>query len=282
MSLVNSDYETTREPTCGPIDFDCSPVSVDDLVALKGKLTVSVCIPARDESATLGQVVGAVLAPHLAESGGSGLVDEVVVVDDGSLDDTAGVATSAGARVVALASPRGKGDAMRAGLEASSGDIVVFLDADVENTTPDFVSKLVAPLLVRPEIVLVKGFYDRPIDGAATGGGRVTELLARPLIELLFSQLRSIRQPLAGETAGRRSAFCALEFAAGYGVEIGLLIDVANEFGPGAIAQVDLGTRIHRNRPLAQLRPQAIEILAAALARAGLERPGQVVSPATR
>ncbi len=272
---MKSSPETKSGPTSGPIEFDCSALSIDELVALKGKLRVSICIPARDEAATLGDVVAALRVPHLIESGGSGLVDEIVVVDDGSLDNTAEVAQASGAKVVTLATGEGKGRAMRAGLKASCGDVVVFLDADVLNTTPEFVVKLVAPLLTTPEIVLVKGFYVRPFNGSPSGGGRVTELLARPLIELLFPHLRSIRQPLAGETAGRREALAKLEFADGYGVEIALLIDTASKFGPGAIAQVDLGTRIHRNRPLDELRPQALEILTAALARSDVKLPDQ-------
>lgn len=230
------------------------------VVGAKGARAVSVCVPAHDEERTVGGVVRAALAA-------APLVDEVVVVDDGSSDDTARVATRAGARVVRLAACTGKGAAMRAGLDRCSGDLVAFLDADVRNPSPDFVAGLIGPLLTT-EAVLVKGFYERPIDGSATGGGRVTELVARPLLELLFPAVACVRQPLAGETAAPRAVLDALGLADGYGVEIALLIDAAIAFGPSAIAQVDLGTRVHRNRPLAELRPQAAEVLRAALARA--------------
>jgi glucosyl-3-phosphoglycerate synthase len=231
--------------------------------------TVSVCIPARDEASTVGSVVRAVVQPFLADGGGNGLVDEVIVLDDGSADDTAAQASQAGARVVAgPGDVGGKGRAMAAALEASKGDVVVFLDADVANTTPAFVTGLLGPLLTDDRVALVKGFYTRPLHGAPTGGGRVTELVARPALELLFPELSWVRQPLAGETAAHRWVFETVGFAAGYGVELGLLIDVASALGPDRLAQVDLGERIHRNRPLHELRPQAVDVLRAALERA--------------
>jgi glucosyl-3-phosphoglycerate synthase len=164
---------------------------------------------------------------------------------------------------------------MRVGLEAARGDIIVYLDADVENTSAPFVSGLIGPLLTDDEVTLVKGFYERPIEGARTGGGRVTELMARPLIDVLFPELARIRQPLAGETAAHRWVLEKVPFADGYGVELGLLVDVARRFGAASIAQVDLGLRVHRNRPLDELRPQATEILRAALSRAGWPLPEQ-------
>jgi glucosyl-3-phosphoglycerate synthase len=277
-----------------PRSYHADEFTTDRLTSAKSGRTVSVCVPARDEASTVGAVVRAVMAPHVAAAGGSGLVDEVLVVDDGSSDATAERARAAGARVVRVgggpgggvgASPgqadpdgprlhdddarRGKGRAMRVGLEAARGDIVVYLDADVENTSAQFVSGLLGPLLVDDEVTLVKGFYERPIEGAATGGGRVTELMARPLIDLLFPELAGLRQPLAGETAAHRWVLEKVPFADGYGVELGLLIDVSRRFGVASIAQVDLGRRVHRNRPLDELRPQATEILRAALSRAG-------------
>jgi glucosyl-3-phosphoglycerate synthase len=232
--------------------------------------TVSVCIPARDEGSTVGSVVRAVVQPFLAGHGGNGLVDEVIVLDDGSADDTAEQAGDAGARVVqGPGGPGGKGRAMAAALGASEGDVVAFLDADVANTTPAFVTGLLGPLLTDDDVALVKGFYTRPLHGEPTGGGRVTELVARPMLELLFPELSAVRQPLAGETAGHRGVFEKLGFADGYGVELGLLIDVARSLGAERIAQVDLGERIHRNRPLHELRPQAVDVLRAALERAG-------------
>ena len=231
--------------------------------------TVSVCMPARDEASPVGSVVRAVVQPFVAEHGGDGLVDEVIVVDDGSTDDTAGEARRAGARVVrGPGGAGGKGRAMAVSLEASGGDVVAFLDADVANTTPAFVTGLLGPLLTNDGVALVKGFYTRPLHGEPTGGGRVTELVARPVLELLFPELSAVRQPLAGETAGHRWVFEKVGFADGYGVELGLLIDVARSLGADRIAQVDLGERIHRNRPLHELRPQAVDVLRAALERA--------------
>ena len=230
--------------------------------------TVSVCIPARDEGSTVGSVVRAVVQPFLAGHGGNGLVDEVIVLDDGSTDDTAIRAGEAGARVVSGPGGGGKGQAMAAALQAAAGDVVAYLDADVANTTPAFVTGLLGPLLTTDDVALVKGFYTRPLRDDPTGGGRVTELVARPVLELLFPELSDIRQPLAGETAAHRWVFEKVGFAGGYGVELGLLIDVSQALGTDRLAQVDLGERIHRNRPLHELRPQAVDVLRAALARA--------------
>jgi glucosyl-3-phosphoglycerate synthase len=229
---------------------------------------VAVCIPARDEGSTVGSVVRAVVQPFLSSHGGNGLVDEVIVIDDGSADDTAAQARAAGARVVnGPGGAGGKGRAMAGALEASTGDIVVYLDADVANTTPDFVTGLLGPLFTTDDVVLVKGFYTRPLNGEPSGGGRVTELMAHPVLEVLFPDLSAVRQPLAGETAGHRWVFDKVGFTNGYGVELGLLIDVARSLGAQRLAQVDLGERIHRNRPLHELRPQAVDVLRAALER---------------
>ncbi len=255
----------------GPRTYRHGDFPLAKVLESKGRRTVSVCIPARDEGSTVGSVVRAVVQPFLASAGGNGLVDEVLVLDDGSADDTAEQATDAGARVVRGVEARGgKGQAMAAALAASSGDVVVYLDADVANTTPTFVIGMLGPLLFFDDIALVKGFYTRPLHGDPTGGGRVTELVARPALELLFPELSEVRQPLAGETAAHRWVFEKLGFAPGYGVELGLLIDVAQSLGPDRLAQVDLGQRIHRNRPLHELRPQAVDVLRAALERADL------------
>jgi glucosyl-3-phosphoglycerate synthase len=185
------------------------------------------------------------------------------------MDATAAVAESSGARVIAAGEAGGgKGQALRVALAEARGDLLVFLDADVENFGPHFVTGLLGPLLTDDDVALVKGFYERPVEGSTGGGGRVTELVARPVIELLFPLLGGVRQPLAGETAAPRSVLEKTGLDPDYGIELGLLIDVADRFGVEAIAQVDLGVRIHRNRPLAELRPEATDVLRAALRRA--------------
>ena len=259
------------------------------LRALKRGRSISVCLPARDEAATIGAIVRVCrdLRP---------LVDEVVVVDDGSTDDTRAVALAAGARVVAAADVlpecgpgSGKGEALWKSIHAAHGDLIVWCDADVRNFGPPFVTGLVGPLLTNDDVGFVKGFYDRPLDGRPGEGGRVTELVARPLISILFPHLAPLVQPLAGECAGRREVLEQLPFVQGYGVDLALVVDVAARFGLGAMGQVDLGERVHRNRPLAELAPQAEAIIATALTRAGLpvavdveERPPMIEVPAYR
>lgn len=246
-----------------------------DLMRAKGDQLVSVCLPAHNEAPTVGGMVH-VLRRHLIDD--VSLIDEILVIDDHSSDGTGAVATEAGARVVApqaafpdIAGGRGKGEALWRSLHAAVGDLVVWCDADITNFGPRFVIGLLGPLLLRPEIAFVKGFYERPqADGDGGGGGRVTELMARPLLAALFPHLASIRQPLSGEYAGRRSLLERLPFVRGYGVDLGLLIDVTNVAGPEAIAECDLGTRRHRNRNLDELAPQALTVLQTALARSGI------------
>jgi len=251
--------------------FDHRAFRADELVAQKRGRSIAVIIPARDEEATVADVVGAVRDALVAAVP---LVDELVVVDDGSTDETVAFARKAGAEVVhvgprdAAPTTRGKGNAMRVGLGATTAEVVAFVDADVTNFAAHFVTGLVGPLLNDESLMLVKGFYERPTADAPAGGGRVTELVARPILSLLFPELTGVRQPLAGETAVRRRALEALELEPGYGVEMGLLLDLYAAHGVGTLAQVDLGSRIHRNRPLAELAPQAREVLAAALERA--------------
>ena len=230
---------------------------------------VSVCLPARDEAPTIGAIV--------AEAVSLALVSEVVVLDDGSSDDTAAIATAAGARVVAEASVlpeagpgSGKGNAMWKSLYACTGDIICWLDADLRNFRGEYVERLCAPLLAEPDTMFVKAYFTRAFEGAPTGGGRVTELVARPLLSLLFPKLADIMQPLGGEYAARRSAVEVVPFVEGWGVELGLLVDIVERFGRDAVAQVDLGVREHRNRPLADLGPQALAVMITALRRAGL------------
>jgi glucosyl-3-phosphoglycerate synthase len=156
-------------------------------------------------------------------------------------------------------------------LYVCQGDIMCWVDADIRNFRADFVTRLLAPLLNDPGIGMVKGFYRRPLHGDPTGGGRVTELMARPVLSYLFPVLTRFVQPLAGEYAARRSIIETVPFVEGWGVEIGLLLDVVHRFGIQSVTQVDLGVRAHRNRPLDQLGPQALAILATALRRAGLD-----------
>jgi glucosyl-3-phosphoglycerate synthase len=251
-----------------------APVDPTVLAGSKGDRRISVCIPARNEAATVGQIVHSIVSALTESSGGVPLVDDVVVIDDGSIDQTAELARTAGARVITTETPHGgKGQAMRTALDATDGDLIAFVDADVANFGPHFVTGLLGPLLFDDSLTLVKGFYQRPLHGAPDGGGRVTELMAKPVIDLLFPHLASIEQPLAGETAAPRSVLEKCGLADGYAVELALLIDVAALFGVRAIGQVDLGIRVHRNRPLSELRPQATDILRAALARAPLITP---------
>jgi glucosyl-3-phosphoglycerate synthase len=236
--------------------------------------TISVCLPARDEEGTVGQIVGSVRR-RLVER--VHLVDEIVVMDDGSQDSTAEFAEDEGARVhrvadvlPSLAQGRGKGNALWRSLYVTEGEIVAWIDADVRNFRPHFVTRLLEPLLADPSVGLVKAYYRRPLHDQPTGGGRVTELMARPLLSALFPHLSAIVQPLSGEYAGRREILEAVPFVEGWGVEIGLIIDVAERLGVDAIAQCDLGAREHRNRPLDELSTQAMAVLVTCLRRAGI------------
>jgi glucosyl-3-phosphoglycerate synthase len=260
-----------------------------DLMAAKAGHSVSLVVPARNEAATVGDVVTRVreaLVDTVA------LLDEIVVIDSDSTDDTYDVATDAGAVVHRSAEIRpdlgsvpGKGEAMWKAQFVTTGDVLVFMDADLLDWDTHFVPGLLGPLLTRPEVALVKGFYERPMlsgDAAVPfEGGRVTELVARPLIRLLFPELGGLHQPLAGEWAVRRELFEQLSVPTGYAVELAALVDTLRARGVDAIAQVDLGTRAHRHQSLRDLSGMATQILAAALARVGTgprteERPPAV------
>ena len=246
-----------------------------ELEAAKRGRTISVVLPALNEAETVGSVIDTI-TPMLG-----GLVDELIVLDSGSTDATATRARAAGARVVTReealpdVAPRpGMGEARWRSLAATTGDIIVFIDSDLIDPDPMFVPRLVGPLLTADGIHLVRGFYRRPLkvgDGEdANGGGRVTELVARPLLAALRPELGYVLQPLGGEYAGTRELLASVPFAPGYGVEIGILIDTYDRFGLGAIAQVNLGVRTHRNRPLSELGPMSRQIIATLLTRCGI------------
>ncbi|MBN1091226.1 glucosyl-3-phosphoglycerate synthase [Blastococcus sp. TML/M2B] len=238
---------------------------------------VSVVLPARDEQATIGPLVADIASRWVHRTP---LVDELLVVDSDSTDATAAVARAAGADVVATAdvlpahgNRPGKGEALWKSLAATTGDVVVFLDSDLRGDVAHFVPGLLGPLLTDPTVQFVKGCYTRPleIDGvsAPSGGGRVTELTARPLLNALWPELAGFVQPLGGEYAGRRSALERVPFAGAYGVEVGLLVDLLELVGLGALAQVDLGERRHSSQSQEALGAMAGQVVATVLARAG-------------
>ena len=256
-------------------------LSVADLVVRKGRSTVSVVIPALNEERTVAGVV----APLVEELVTAGLVDEVLVVDGGSTDRTAARAEQAGATVLHLPGaehdPRltGKGGALWWAQQQARGDLLVFLDADVQPSRSATVAALLTPLLVAPEVAFVKAAFDRPltVDGVLYqgSGGRVTELLARPVLSAWWPLLTGFVQPLSGELAVRRDLLSQLGFATGYALEIAMLIDVLELVGLEAMAQVDIGRREHRHQSDARLGQMSAEVLAAALDRRGQGAAGQ-------
>lgn len=247
------------------------------LVAEKEKqgLTISLCIPTLNEAATIGKEI-VIFKSELMQR--YQLVDEMAVIDSGSDDNTLQVAASFGADTY-LASDilpevgdrRGKGENLWKAIYQLRGDIIVYVDADIKNIHPRFVSGLVAPLIYRPEIKYVKAFYDRPLEISSgvrvTGGGRVTEILVRPLFSLFFPELTGMIQPLSGEYAVRREVLQEIPFPIGYGVETSHLIDVYNRWGMEAFGQTDLGRRVHRNQSTKDLGRMSFGILQTFLAR---------------
>ena len=238
--------------------------------------TVTVCVPARETATTIGPIVECLLSLR-----DRSVIDAVMVVDAGSLDGTADVATRAGAHVHQEASllpefgpPLGKGDAMWRSLSVTSTGVVAFVDADTEEFGEHFVCGMLGALLCEPGVDFIKGFYRRPFksEGVAMpeGGGRVTELTARPLLNMYWPDLAGFQQPLAGEMAGRRDLFERVPWACGYSIETALLIDVYKDVGLEAMAQVDLDVRQNRHQPLGKLGAMAYAVLAAAEQR--LER----------
>ncbi|HTY71442.1 MAG TPA: glucosyl-3-phosphoglycerate synthase [Actinomycetes bacterium] len=253
---------------------------VPALVAAKGTTRVSVVLPALDEESTVGDIVARIRRELVEVS--HPLVDEIVVMDSGSRDATATVAARAGARVVERADvlPEfpvlpGKGEVLWRSLAATDGDVVVFVDADLEDFSASVVTGLLGPVLTDRSICLVKGAFDRPWrvgdDVRPTGGGRVTELVARPLLNLCWPELAGVAQPLVGEYAARRGLLEQLAFPTGYGVELAILVDTLALAGLDAIAQVDLGVRLHAHQDDAALGRMAAEIWQTALRRLGAD-----------
>jgi glucosyl-3-phosphoglycerate synthase len=229
--------------------------------------SISVVIPALNEEPTVGKIVGSIREALIERAP---FIDELVVIDGGSLDATARAARDAGASVFALSDVpeppgvKGKGVALWKAQFVTTGDIVIFIDADIEEFDPRVVTGCAGPLLADPEIYLVKAFYRRPlvIGGRRydDSGGRITELMVKPLLRMLLPDLSVVRQPLGGEYALRRDIMEQLPFSPGYGVEIGLLIDLYARYGIDRLAQVDVETRIHRNRPIGELGDEATQI----------------------
>lgn len=252
---------------------------VDALLAQKGSQRISVCIPTLNEADTIGPIVSTIRGEL------SGLVDEVLVIDSDSTDATREIATSAGATVYRSAeilpdqsSHVGKGENLWKALHVSTGDLICYIDGDISSFHSGFITGLVGPLLTDPEIDYVKAYYERPLaygdEFHSTGGGRVSEILVRPLLSLFYPELGFILQPLSGEYAARRGTLESLAFPTGYGVEIAHLIDLARDGKIHRIAQTDLVKRIHRNRDDDELGSMAFAILRVVLRR--LERDGNL------
>lgn len=251
--------------------------NLDELIGLKEqkKLKISLAFPTLNEEATIGEEIE-IIKEILFDD--HPLLDEIVVIDSGSTDRTLEVAAGEGAKVFlaseilpGLAPFSGKGDNLWKSLYVLEGDLVIWLDADIKNIHPKFVYGLVGPLLKYDHLKFVKAYYQRPIhlggDEHEYGGGRVTEILVRPLFSLFFPELAKLFQPCSGECAARRELLEAIPFAAGYGIETGMLIDVFQRFGPEVMAQTNLDLRIHRNQPANALGKMGFEILHAFLKR---------------
>jgi glucosyl-3-phosphoglycerate synthase len=254
----------------------------DALVALKNHQRISVCIPTRNEAETIGHIVETLRAELIERVP---LIDEILVIDSDSADETRAIAAHAGARVFHSAeiapetgTHTGKGENLWKALHVAAGDIICYIDGDIANFHAGFVAGLVGPILTNSGIDYVKAYYERPLgmgDGRhSTGGGRVSEILVRPLISIFYPELAPILQPLSGEYAARRSLLETLPFPTGYGVEIAHLIDLAQAGKLGRIAQTDLVRRIHRNRDDGELGDTAFAILRVILRR--LERDGKL------
>ena len=243
---------------------------VDRLVKFKKKknLTISLCFPTLNEAQTIGKILD-IVRKSIYEPG---LVDEVVVIDSNSMDRTVSVVRSAGFKVLqhkdilsGCGSFKGKGDALWKSLAVLKGDIIIWCDSDIMNFKPRFIYGILGPLLIDDRISYVKGFYRRPLKIASSylksEGGRVTELLVRPLLNLFYPELSKVFQPLSGKYAGRREILESIPFSTGYGVEVGMLIEIFERFGLDVIAQVNLKRRVHRNQPISALSKMSFGIL---------------------
>jgi glucosyl-3-phosphoglycerate synthase len=254
------------------------------LVEMKQKqgLKVSVCLPTLNTAGTVGETLR-VFRRELMES--RPLIDQLCIIDSRSTDGTLDIAADEGAQIFfddeilpRLEPASGKGEALWKSLAVLEGDIIAWVDSDIENIHPRFAYGIIGPLLADPEIGYVKAFYERPLkDGdklRETGGGRVTELTVRPMLNLFYPDLAGLIQPLSGEYAGRKSILRSIPFFTGYGVETGLIIDIYKEFGLWALAQTDLEVRVHHNQDLGSLSKMSFGILQAIFKR--LERDGMV------
>ncbi|MFB8003782.1 glucosyl-3-phosphoglycerate synthase [Nocardia sp. NPDC056000] len=273
-------------PSTDFVRFD-QPWTIPELIARKNGRRVSVVLPALNEQETITGVIASI-RPLVG-----GLVDELLVVDSGSTDRTRDRARAAGAIVYTreqavpdLPTRPGKGEVLWRSLAVASGDLIVFVDSDLVSPSPTIVPSLLAPLLTDHRLRLVKGCYRRPLRIGATydldGGGRVTQLVARPLLAALAPALAELAQPLSGEYAATRSLLTTIPMAPGYGVEIGILIDCWQRHGLRAITEVDLGTRIHRNRPTHELAVMSRQIIATLLHRLRIQDSGVPLPQLTR
>jgi len=258
------------------------------LVKLKEKqgLTISLGLPTLNEEKTIGKIIRTIRERFVERYS---LLDEIVVIDSGSTDRTVEIVERLGVPIVKhpdiLAQYEvwvGKGEALWNSLYVLRGDLIAWIDTDIVNIHPRFVYGMLGPLIREPRLMYVKGFYQRPLrlreKIEARGGGRVTELTARPLLNLFYPELSGFVQPLAGEYAGRREALEAVPFFAGYGVETGLLIDLWSRYGLGAMGQVDLAERVHRNQSLLALSKMAFEIIQVVMQRVGETRKIELVN----
>lgn len=259
--------------------------NINKLVELKEEQghTISLCLPTYNEVGTIGNILKVIKKKLVIDYP---LLDEIILIDGGSTDGTLEIVEEAGVKVYfqdkvlrGLGKAQGKGEGLWKSLYCMKGDIIVWIDADIRNIHPRFVYGLVGPLLQHPGIQLVKGFYQRPLQSESkrrhkTGGGRVTELVARPFLSLFYPELSALIQPLSGEYAGRRQALDSIPFFTGYGVEIGMIIDIMNRYGMEALAQVDLVERVHYNQTIPALGRMSFGVMQAVLLR--LEEDGKL------